>query len=145
MFQHRSRIPTSTSRSLSSPMDHPHHIIVGLERHVSVKDDIDDDRGDIEDDEDDDDEEEEEEEEEEEDGSSEGEPVEMVDHACQTRESLFNNEPIRPSIPPRLPTGPPPPPSSSFKAEKRIEIAHKAASSRSSTSSKSGPDLVVLQ
>jgi len=139
VFQHRSRVPTSTSRSLSSPVDHPHHTIVGLERHVSVKDDdIDDDRGDIDEEDDDDDEEEGEEE------SSDEETVEMVDHACQTRESLFNNEPIRPSIPPRLPTGPPPP-SSSFKAEKRIEIAPKVASSRSSASSKSGPDLVVLQ
>ena len=138
MFQHRSRVPTSASRSLSSPMDHQHHIIVGLERHFSAKDDdIDDDRGD------DDDEDEEEEEEEEEEECSDEETVEMVDHACQTRESLFNNEPIRPSIPPRLPAGAPPP-SSSFKAEKRIEIAPKAASSRSSASSKSGPDLVVL-
>merc|ERR1740128_86841 len=151
VFHHRSRLSTPLER-----------ILVGVERHVSVKDnnedesdDEDEEEEEEEEEEDDDDEDEDEEEEE-----SDGETVEMVDHACQTRESLFgNNEPAvgsKPSIPPRLPAGFHAS-NSHFKAEKRIEIAPKvkvktpsatsaaASASRSSTaSSKSGPDLVVL-
>lgn len=101
------------------------------------------------------------------DDEDEEEEVEMVDHACQTRESLFDQQ-APPPLAPITRYQAVPPPSSSvtipastadhsrFKAERTIEIARsppvsntrarlvKANTSSSVASSKSGPDIVIL-
>ena len=94
------------------------------------------------------------------------EPVEMVDHACQTRESLFSHQQSQagsdqckrqtPQPAAALPAPVIPQQRTTFtsgrvnpyKAEKVIEISRKApvasSATSSATSSKSGPDVLVL-
>lgn len=175
IFQQRPRQETSTSRSLSSPMMTPNGFLDSCANnieHFSGGPSNNNKNGQYpiamaessgrDSDEDDDDEEEEEEEE-----------VEMVDHACQTRESLFDNNPsdllsaeqARQSLrgqPMRVPL----PSDSRYKAERTIEIAQRSpqplpsssssaanrmkfskastTNSSSAASSKSGADVVVL-
>lgn len=173
VFQIGSRKDTSTSRSQSIPTlpngvldsyvtveQGPSGVIINESRYpVRVVGLVDSSGRDSDEDQDDGDDESEEEEE-----------VEMVDHACQTRESLFDQQappPLAPSsqaaivhrpqyavLPSSSVTIPNVADNSRFKAERTIEIARsppgtrarlvKANTSSSVASSKSGPDIVIL-